>query len=258
VFDVRAGLPLIEPRESFLRHTAPKKQICANIFRAFRFFMPRLEVRWRLDGVLQPLGTFPAGSGKTTTVYACLRHLAAESGGGRCSVSLEDPIETAIPGVAQSQINPAAGFDLATGLRSLMRQDPEMVMVGEIRDRPTAETAFQAALTGQLVLSTFQPTARPPPSAGWRTWGSSPTCCAAARWRSSASDWSAGFAIASAPRPTKPSGSACKCAKLGSPRAARRAPDPAIAAAPCWPRAVAAVEAGVTSPAEVRRVLGFG
>jgi general secretion pathway protein E len=99
--------------------------------------------------------TGPAGSGKTTTVYACLRELVASSSSGRSIASLEDPIETAIAGVAQSQVNVAAGFDLATGLRSLMRQDPEVIMVGEIRDRVTAEVAFQAALTGQLVLSTF-------------------------------------------------------------------------------------------------------
>ncbi|HEV3418304.1 MAG TPA: GspE/PulE family protein [Pirellulales bacterium] len=101
------------------------------------------------------LVTGPAGSGKTTTAYAALRELVASSGSGRSIASLEDPIETAIPGVAQSQVNPAAGFDLATGLRSLMRQDPEVILVGEIRDRATAEIAFQAALTGQLVLSTF-------------------------------------------------------------------------------------------------------
>lgn len=101
------------------------------------------------------LATGPAGSGKTTTVYACLRELAERVGSGRSLVSLEDPIEVAVPGVAQSQVNPAAGFDLATGLRFLMRQDPEVIMVGEIRDRPTAEAAFQASLTGHLMLSTF-------------------------------------------------------------------------------------------------------
>jgi general secretion pathway protein E len=98
--------------------------------------------------------TGPAGSGKTTTLYACLRRLAA-AGGGRSIATLEDPVEGEIPGVAQSQINPAAGFDFAAGLRSLMRQDPEVIMVGEIRDRATAEIAFQASLTGQLVLTTF-------------------------------------------------------------------------------------------------------
>jgi len=77
----------------------------------------------------------PAGSGKTTTAYACLRELV---GGARSLVSIEDPIEVAVDGVAQSQVHPAAGLDLATGLRFLMRQDPEVIMVGEIRDRPTA------------------------------------------------------------------------------------------------------------------------
>jgi general secretion pathway protein E len=97
----------------------------------------------------------PAGSGKTTTLYACLRELVASSAGRRSLATLEDPIEVAGPGVAQSQVNPAAGFDLATGLRSLLRQDPEVIAVGEVRDRPTAEVAFQASLTGHLVLSTF-------------------------------------------------------------------------------------------------------
>jgi type II secretory ATPase GspE/PulE/Tfp pilus assembly ATPase PilB-like protein len=100
------------------------------------------------------LVTGPAGSGKTTTLYACLRELAAQTS-GRNLTSLEDPIEVAVPGVAQSQVNPVAGFDLATGLRFLLRQDPEVMMVGEIRDPATAEVAFQASLTGHLVLSTF-------------------------------------------------------------------------------------------------------
>jgi len=97
----------------------------------------------------------PAGSGKTTTAYAALRELVRGSGGQKSLVSLEDPIEVAVEGVAQSQANEAAGFDFPTGLRSLMRQDPEVIFVGEIRDRVTAETAFQAALTGHLVLTTF-------------------------------------------------------------------------------------------------------
>ncbi len=97
----------------------------------------------------------PAGSGKTTTIYACLRELAERSQGSRCLATLEDPIEVALPGVVQSQVNPAAGFDLATGLRSLLRQDPEVIAVGEIRDAATAEVAFQASLTGHLVLTTF-------------------------------------------------------------------------------------------------------
>jgi type II secretory ATPase GspE/PulE/Tfp pilus assembly ATPase PilB-like protein len=101
------------------------------------------------------LVTGPAGSGKTTTAYACLRHLVHSTGGGRNIVSLEDPVEVAIPGVAQSQVNPVAAFDMNSGLRSLLRQDPEVILLGEIRDRDTAHVAFQAALTGQLVLTTF-------------------------------------------------------------------------------------------------------
>ncbi|MDR3637049.1 MAG: GspE/PulE family protein [Isosphaeraceae bacterium] len=97
----------------------------------------------------------PAGSGKTTTIYACLRELVATSQGQRSLATLEDPIEAAVPGVSQSQVNPTAGFTLEAGLRSLLRQDPEVIVVGEIRDRHTAETAFQASLTGHLVLTTF-------------------------------------------------------------------------------------------------------
>jgi type II secretory ATPase GspE/PulE/Tfp pilus assembly ATPase PilB-like protein len=97
----------------------------------------------------------PAGSGKTTTAYACLRQLVRTSHGGRSVMSLEDPIEVAVEGVAQAQVNVPAGLNLATGLRSLLRQDPEVILVGEIRDREAAETVFQAALTGHLVVTTF-------------------------------------------------------------------------------------------------------
>ena len=99
--------------------------------------------------------TGPAGSGKTTTIYACLREIADNSAGRRSLVSLEDPIEAVVEGVSQSQVNRQVGFDMAGGLRSLLRQDPEVIMVGEIRDRETAETVFQASLTGHLVLTTF-------------------------------------------------------------------------------------------------------
>jgi general secretion pathway protein E len=115
------------------------------------------------DGLGQLLGetsgaivlSGPAGSGKTTTIYACLRELAARSGGQRSLATLEDPIESVVPGVAQSQVNPAAGLALESGLKSLLRQDPEVIVIGEVRDRATAETALQAALTGHLILTTF-------------------------------------------------------------------------------------------------------
>ena len=105
------------------------------------------------DGVI--LLTGPSGSGKTTTVYACLREIMAVSGDGRSIMTLEDPIEVAVPGVTQSQVRSSVGFDLTAGLRSMMRQDPDVIMVGEIRDPATAEVVFQAALTGHLVLTTF-------------------------------------------------------------------------------------------------------
>ena len=105
------------------------------------------------DGVI--LLTGPSGSGKTTTVYACLREIMAMSGDGRSIMTLEDPIEVAVPGVTQSQVRSSVGFDLTAGLRSMMRQDPDVIMVGEIRDPATAEVVFQAALTGHLVLTTF-------------------------------------------------------------------------------------------------------
>lgn len=113
---------------------------------------PLRQLLAETSGVI--LVTGPAGAGKTTTLYACLREITRNTS-GRSLASLEDPIEVEVPGVAQSQVNPAAGFDLATGLRFLLRQDPEVIMVSEVRDRATAETVFQAALTGHLVLTTF-------------------------------------------------------------------------------------------------------
>ena len=164
--------------------------------------------------------TGPAGSGKTTTAYACLRELVASSESGRSIATLEDPIETAIAGVAQSQVNAAAGFDLATGLRSLMRQDPEVIMVGEIRDRATAEIAFQAALTGQLVLSTFHAPSAAGRSAASPTWGSSRISCGAACGRLSRSDSSVGFANAAAGLTMMRHCSACRPRLVGRPPAA--------------------------------------
>jgi general secretion pathway protein E len=97
----------------------------------------------------------PAGSGKTTTLYACLREIAGRSAGRRSLVTLEDPIEAVVTGTAQSQVNAAAGLTLESGLKSLLRQDPEVIAIGEIRDKSTAETALQASLTGHLLLTTF-------------------------------------------------------------------------------------------------------
>lgn len=94
----------------------------------------------------------PTGSGKSTTLFAMLSELDREK---RNVVSIEDPVEYEIPQVAQSQVRPEIGYTFASGLRSILRQDPDIIMVGEIRDKETAQLAIQAALTGHLVLSTI-------------------------------------------------------------------------------------------------------
>jgi len=94
----------------------------------------------------------PTGSGKSTTLYAMLSELDKQS---KNVLSLEDPVEYDIPGVSQSQIRPEIGYTFADGLRAALRQDPDIIMVGEIRDKETAQLAIQAALTGHLVLSTI-------------------------------------------------------------------------------------------------------
>jgi type II secretory ATPase GspE/PulE/Tfp pilus assembly ATPase PilB-like protein len=99
--------------------------------------------------------TGPSGSGKTTTLYACLRELQRASGGTRHIVTIEDPVEQVLEGVSQAQARPGTEFDFARGLRSLLRQDPEIIMVGEVRDADTAHIAVEAALTGHLVFSTL-------------------------------------------------------------------------------------------------------
>lgn len=98
------------------------------------------------------LNTGPTGSGKTTTLYAFLRKLVDPE---TKIITVEDPIEYRIAGIEQTQVDPDAGYTFAGGLRAIVRQDPDVLLVGEIRDQETAEIAIQAALTGHLVLSTL-------------------------------------------------------------------------------------------------------
>ncbi len=110
-----------------------------------------------MEGLLQRssgiiLVTGPTGSGKTTTLYAALNRIQREE---RNIITVEDPVEYQLRGVGQIQVNPRIGLTFAQGLRSILRQDPDVIMVGEIRDRETAEIAIQASLTGHLVLSTL-------------------------------------------------------------------------------------------------------
>jgi general secretory pathway protein E len=106
--------------------------------------------------LLKPHGiilvTGPTGSGKTTTLYAGLSHINSRS---RNILTIEDPVEYLLPGIGQTQVNPKVEMTFARGLRAILRQDPDVVMVGEIRDGETAEIAIQASLTGHLVLSTL-------------------------------------------------------------------------------------------------------
>jgi type II secretory ATPase GspE/PulE/Tfp pilus assembly ATPase PilB-like protein len=96
--------------------------------------------------------TGPTGSGKSTTLYACLRRINTEE---RKIITIEDPIEYELEGVTQIQVQPAIGLDFAKGLRSMLRHDPDVMMVGEVRDLETAEIAIRVALTGHLVFSTL-------------------------------------------------------------------------------------------------------
>lgn len=106
--------------------------------------------------ITKPYGIFlvtgPTGSGKTTTLYAALQKVNSQE---RNIVSIEDPIENEIPGVNQAQVNIKAGMSFASALRSILRQDPDVIMVGEIRDGETANIAFRSAMTGHLVFSTL-------------------------------------------------------------------------------------------------------
>ena len=104
----------------------------------------------RPNGII--LVTGPTGSGKTTTLYAALNRIHSVE---KNIITVEDPVEYQLQGVGQIHVNPKVGLTFASGLRSILRQDPDVIMVGEIRDRETAEIAIQASLTGHMVLSTL-------------------------------------------------------------------------------------------------------
>jgi type IV pilus assembly protein PilB len=115
--------------------------------------MNMVKIRKHLEnsnGLILVVG--PTGSGKSTTLYSMLSTFNPEENN---ISTLEDPVEYRMPGVNHSQINPGIGFDFADGLRSLLRQDPDIIMVGEIRDSLTAHLAVEASITGHLVFSTI-------------------------------------------------------------------------------------------------------
>lgn len=118
--------------------------------------MPTDLTRWYEEAIHRPYGmilvTGPTGSGKTTTLYCALQHINSPN---RNIMTIEDPVEIRLPMVRQIQVNAEIGLSFAAALRSILRQDPDVVLVGEIRDAETAKIAVQAALTGHLVLSTL-------------------------------------------------------------------------------------------------------
>ena len=124
-----------------LRELELSGEVCGELERFLR----------QTSGLL--LLTGPAGSGKTTTIYACLRGLAEL--GGRHVITVEDPVEQIVPGIMQTEVNEARGLDFARAARHLLRQDPQVLVIGEIRDEETANIAVRAALTGHLVISTL-------------------------------------------------------------------------------------------------------
>jgi len=167
-FDIRIGEADIDVRVSIipgawgevlvLRLLNPSKQIISLEKLGFNA-KATADIE---EAIKKPNGaifnTGPTGSGKTTTLYAILQKLNKPE---VKIITLEDPIEYRIEGIDQSQINPEKNYDFASGLKHALRQDPDIVMVGEIRDKETAETALQASLTGHLVLTTLHTNSAP-------------------------------------------------------------------------------------------------
>jgi len=161
-FNFRAGEEEVDLRVSSLPTVHGEKIVMRLLKKSGKVpQLPELGLRGRAlknleDSIRVPHGiiliTGPTGSGKTTTLYPILNKISTPSVN---IVTLEDPVEYQIAGINQVQINPAAGLTFASGLRSFLRQDPNIIMVGEVRDKETADLAIQASLTGHLVFSTL-------------------------------------------------------------------------------------------------------
>ena len=159
---VRIGERLIDLRISTIPTAHGERAVLRLLDKgARRYELSKLgmpaDVRARFSGLIRRshgmiLMTGPTGSGKSTTLYAALQRVDYHK---LNVVTLEDPIEYHLPGISQTQVAERKGLTFATGLRSVLRQDPDVIMVGEIRDEPTARLAIQSALTGHLVLSTL-------------------------------------------------------------------------------------------------------
>jgi len=152
-YDVRLSTVPIAHGERAVLRLLPRTQDLQNLER-IGFNKDQLGVIERLisrpNGIL--LVTGPTGSGKTTTLYGALSRINATD---KNIITIEDPVEIQLPGVGQIEVKPGIGLTFASGLRSVLRQDPNVILVGEIRDLETAEIAIQASLTGHLVFSTL-------------------------------------------------------------------------------------------------------
>lgn len=153
--EARASLvPTVSGERAVLRFLSAAGELSLDVLG----LAPDLVEAWRRllalpQGVLLACG--PAGSGKTTTLYASLEEILTHAGDRRSISSLEDPVERKVGGVAQTEVDPEWGLDFAAGLRAILRQDPEVLLIGEIRDAGTARIGLQAGLTGHLVLSSL-------------------------------------------------------------------------------------------------------
>ena len=151
--DLRVSIQPISYGENVVMRILDKSSIMVgieNLGFSDRDLKTFIDLLHRSYGMI--LVTGPTGSGKTTTLYSALNRLNTED---RSIMTMEDPIEYQLPLVRQTQVNPAIGLTYAAGLRAILRQDPDVIMVGEIRDIETAEIAVHSALTGHLVFSTI-------------------------------------------------------------------------------------------------------
>jgi general secretion pathway protein E len=152
-YDVRLSTLPVAFGERVVMRLLPRTQDLLDL-QKLGFDVQQLEVMERLisrpNGII--LVTGPTGSGKTTTLYGALSRINSTD---KNIITIEDPVEIQLPGVGQIEVNPKVGLTFASGLRSVLRQDPNVILVGEIRDLETAEIAIQASLTGHLVFSTL-------------------------------------------------------------------------------------------------------
>jgi type IV pilus assembly protein PilB len=160
-FAIRYGDQPVDVRVAVVPTKHGEHVVLRILNRAVKLDLPQLGMhpdaeRLFMQSIRQPFGAViacgPTGSGKTTTLYAALDALNEE---GRAITTIEDPVEYQLPGVNQVEVHAKAGLTFAQGLRTVLRSDPDVLLVGEIRDRETAEIAIQAAMTGHLVLTTL-------------------------------------------------------------------------------------------------------